>query len=268
MMFLVEQDHHYVPQVYLRQWCVRGRLLRYRRVGPTSKLVVDQKSPKRIAFQTDLYTLPAGGVANGLSGRQIESTLASTVDQRLKDIVERASSSCGRVSDKTLEKELSWLMQTFSARSPTSIERVEAGVAQFIDGQRATIETLVARANLQSTRDQLRGFQDPRRPKVAALAGIAAVALGDVPSRLDWLDGDVHVLRAVEVQELLRGIGAGEFVTFEDPVVEWESSPGGPVASFALSPAALLVLLPRGRQPTLTDYCEIALRHSLVPLTY
>ena len=90
------QDQHFLPQVYLRQWCVDEHLFRYRRVGPHEKLIADKKAPKGVGFEVDLYTLPAGTSANGLTGDDLESTLARTVDDRIKAIV--AVAPCANVA--------------------------------------------------------------------------------------------------------------------------------------------------------------------------
>jgi hypothetical protein len=258
------QDQHYLPQGYLRPWCVDTHLLRYRRVGPNGKLVVDSKAPKSVAFEVDLYTLPPGTEANGLTGSQLESTLAATVDDRIVALRKSVSALSRRITDDVLGRDLIWLMQIFIARSPRAIKRGEDGVAEFLTAQQAAIAAMMQRAKLQSSRDELRKYQDERMPHVAVLAGVATVAQRDTPK--GWLDGDVHIVRAEEVQDRLHAIGAGEFVTFEDPVVEWESPPFGLIASFTLSPEALVLLFRRGSQSTLAEYADISARHSLAPL--
>ncbi len=241
------QDQHFLPQVYLRQWCEDGRLLRYRRVGPEERLEVARKVPKGIAFEPDLYSLPAGGVANGMTGNQLEAKLASSVDARLAELVQKVSAIRGALTDQALSGDLVWLMQTFAARSPTSIRRVEEGVTDLIEAQAPTIEKLIARANTESGRAELRKIQDARMPAVAARAGVAAVAARDLPSTLRWLDGDLHVVQLDRVAQQIRAIGANEFVTFEDPVVAWDAGPRGLTASFTISPAALVLVVERGR---------------------
>lgn len=260
------QDQHFLPQVYLRQWCIGEHLFRYRRVGPHEKLVADRKVPKGVGFEVDLYTLPRGTAANGLTGDEVESTLARNVDERIRAIVEATANVSGEVTDATTRADIIWLAQTFVARSPETIRRVEVAVAEFVDGQRVTIEKLTARAKLTSTQSELRSLLDERRPRVAALAGVAAIATEGLPVDTTWLDGDVHAIRREVVEGALRAIGSDAFVTFEQPVVEWESPSSGLMASFSLSPEVLVLVFAKGSVPEQGDYVEVVLRHSLLPL--
>jgi hypothetical protein len=243
-------------------------VLRYRRVGPAGRLEVARKAPRGIAFEPDLYSLPVGGIANGMTGNELEARLASTVDAQLPELVERVSACSGELTDEPLRGEVVWLMQTFASRSPTSIARVEKAVTELLEGQAATIERLLARANTESSRAELLKYQDARMPMVAARAGVAAVAARDLPSDLRWLDGDLHVVHLERVEHHVCAVGANEFVTFEDPVVAWDSGSYGLIASFTISPAVLLLVVERGRAIALPEYEDAAIRHSLIPPRY
>ena len=243
-------------------------MLRYRRVGPEQVLEAARKSPRGIGFKEDLYSLPPGGIANGMTGDQLETRLGSSVDGRFPKLSEKVCTCSGELKDVSFRRDVVWLMQTFAARSPTSITRVERGVSELLQAQGSTIDRLLARANTESTRAELRSFQDLRMPIVAARAGVAAVAARDLPDGLPWLDGDLPVVRLDLVVHRIGAIGAGEFVTFEDPVVEWDSGPYGLTASFVMSPAALVLVVERGRHLSVSDYEDAATRHSLGVLRY
>jgi hypothetical protein len=51
-----DQDHHYVPQFLLRQWCTQdGCLTVYRR--PRDQVVTSRRNPKGTGYETNLYSL-------------------------------------------------------------------------------------------------------------------------------------------------------------------------------------------------------------------
>jgi len=264
----VSQDQHFLPQVYLRQWCQDGRVLRYRRVGPERRLEAVRKSPRGVAFEPDLYSVPVGGAANGLTGNELEVRLASDVDARLPALVQRVSLISGELRDEVLRGDVVWLMQTFCARNPNSIARVQDGVGDFVKAQRPTIERMLARANTESARTELLKYLAPRMPAVAARAGLAAVVDRNLPSDLRWLDGDVHVVPFALVAKAIRSAGACEFVTFEDPVVAWDANSNGLVASFSMLPGAMVLVAARGGGFGVQEYADAALRHLLIPPGY
>ena len=123
---------------------------------------------------------------------------------------------------------------------------------------------MIERANTPAMRAELGSFLDERRPRTTALAAVAAVVARDLPRDLPWLEGDLYVLSAKECAAYLRAAGAGEFVTFEDPVVEWETGKSDLLASFAASAETLVLLVARGRPWTPGDSLAAALRHALL----
>jgi hypothetical protein len=237
-------------------------------VGPSARLEWKRKAPKEVAYETDIYTLPPGGVANGLTGDQLEATLASEVDARFTSMVATVPVQSGIVGDVTVERNIKWLMKTFAARSPESIRRVERGLAEFVSANAAVIDKLMTRASTQASREDLSKYRDARLPMVAARAGAASVVTGDLPRDLRWLDGELHVVRAEHVRSSLTSIGAGEFATFEDPVVVWDRNDVGVVASFALSPTAMMLVVEVGRCLVPAEYAHTAVQHCLAPLMF
>ena len=77
----VSQDQHYLPQVYLRQWCTPEGVLRYRYVGVPPRLEEKRKSPKSIMHEPDLYRLPENSDANGRTGNDLEEDLGAQFPQ-------------------------------------------------------------------------------------------------------------------------------------------------------------------------------------------
>jgi hypothetical protein len=80
-------NHHFLPQVYLRQWRSGSELLRYRRNLPSGELEGRRYPPRTIAHEPDLYAIPSGSSANDLTGHDLEAKLAAEVDGRLAKVV-------------------------------------------------------------------------------------------------------------------------------------------------------------------------------------
>lgn len=98
--------------------------------------------------------------------------------------------------------------------------------------------------------------------------GLARRDAPSLPQDLRWLDGAVHVLHLDPIANAIRSAGAGEFVTFEDPVVAWDSGPVGLIASFSMSPTALVLVTTRDTRVAVRDYPDAALRHLLKPESF
>ncbi len=259
------QDQHYMPKAYLRQWCDSGKLVLYRRLARPPKVLVDRKSPKSIAHAPDLYRLPSNTTANGRTDNDIENLLGDKVDQRIAAIA-RGVAACTDKIEGSLASNVVWLMKTFIARSPKTLAKMEAAAAKSVAANSELIDSSLARA---PDVPELRQLKDARMPRVAARAAlVTAVEVADLLRPWGWLEGDVHVLHAAEFANELNNIGAGEFVTFEDPVIEWGANSSGFVASFALSPDLLIVVEPRGSAISREQYATIVRNHLLDPIPY
>jgi hypothetical protein len=265
---VVPQDQHHLPQVYLRQWCTADGVLRYRYVGKPPRLEQRRKSPKSIMHDPDLYRLPENTEANSRTGNDLEEKLATKVDQRVQEIVARAEAVSGHVVDVTLADDLRWLMQTFVIRSPNTLAKQEAAAEESMKRNEALIDRMIERAPGEEVKAKFRQYKDARMPTVAARAALASGIEEHLLRREGWLEGDVHVVPSKSVRSALDAIGAGEFVTFEDPVVEWGESPAGIVASFSLSPLLLLVIVKRGTPMSAATYADVTMKHNIKPLAY
>lgn len=257
--------HHYVPQVYLRQWCENGTLIRYRRVGPPGslRLLPEPKSPAGIYWGHNLNTLPEGVIANGMTGDEIEHLLARRVDEAVLPIVEAAAASVGGV-DVSLGERVKWLMQTFVARSPDAIAAIEAGASDFARRHESLIHRTLAAAMPPEMRTALLQYLDPRMPAVAARAALAnIVAAQHVPMR-GWYEGTVHILHVERVMAGLQDLGLSEFPTYEDPVVQWVPNAAGLIASFSLSPGILACVC----EGSAEDEWDLARRHVVTALCH
>jgi uncharacterized protein DUF4238 len=257
---------HFVPEVYLRQWCdEEGYLIRYRRVGPPDapQLRPDRKVPKGICWERDLYSLPEGGIANGMTGDEIEHLLSKKVEQTIESIVTVVGDRSGPL-EPAVGDQVTWLMQTFVARAPSSLAASESGVAAFVVENEARIRQTLARAVTPTIKAELSQYFDPRFPAVAARAALAGIVGAQPEPMRGWFGGIVHVLHAAAVRRMLNVVGLSAFPTFENPVVQWEDNPAGLVASFSLSPNVLAFVIQNGGE------CgwEQALRHIMMPLSY
>lgn len=259
-------NQHYVPQVYLRQWCAGdGRLVRYWRVGrkDVPRLCWDRRSPRGICWEEDLYTLPAGSSANGLAGDQLEHLLSTKVDTAIRTVVASIGGYSGGL-DPTKGARAKWLMQTFVARSPSLISALESDMADWAIEHEPLIERMLARAMTAEMRTELRGYLAPQMPAAAARAGLAAIAGSVFTPMAGWYGGTVHVLQAASVTHVLAALGLDHFPTFDEPVLQWEENEAGLIASFALCPTALMLVL---TERAVAGW-ELALRHVVAGLRH
>lgn len=257
---------HYVPEVYLRQWCDSdGHLIRYCRVGAPGapNLRYEKKVPKGICWEDDLYSLPSGGIANGLSGDDIENLLARKVEQAILSIASAAGRHSGPI-EPPLADQVKWLMQTFVARSPSALTALEADMVDWTAQHEPLIRRALATANTHEARQELSQYLDARFPPVAARAGLAGiVSLERVPMR-GWYEGKVCLVHAAVVSSILSALGIDHFPTFDEPVVQWESNANGLLASLSISPSSVgLVLEPQAtpRWQAVFSHVVSALRH-------
>lgn len=261
------QAQHFLPQSYLRQWRGDdGKLVRYRMLTSPAKLLSDRKAPKGIAYEMDLYTLPDGGTSNGRIANEIEGILGETVDEPFAAVARLVATCSGELADRSLADRIVWLMRTFAARNPKSLGRIERGVAGFVADMRPQIDRLVERAGTAAMRQELLGFVSPNFPRVAARAGLVATVEASLPRTLSWLEGDVRLLKADDFGSELSALGAAEFVTFDDPVVEWDTNASGIAASFSLSPEVLVVVTAKGVCLSRAQCAALVHRHLLCPL--
>ena len=225
----------------------------------------DEKVPKGIGFEVDLYALPEGVIANGLTLNQIERALGRSVDERIGPMAAEVETISGRIADEELAKRVVWLAQTFLARSPDMVRQMESAGAEVIRTSSGMIHAMLVRAVHPSSRDELRSMLDPRRPRGTALTAVAAVI--ESPFDLPWLRGDVHVVRREDVQGVLNDLGTDSFITFEDPVMHWgDDANWGLQASFTLSPRAMVLVFAAGSSPSRDAIVDITSKHALRPL--
>ena len=215
-------------------------------------------------FPIQAFTPPRSRCSRlGEIRNQIESMLARKVDERLPVIVERASNVDG-VVEGPLAGAILWLMQTFLARSPRSLARSEAAVAGVVSEERELIERMLSRARTSKGRSKIAQLADPRMPSVHARAVLTAVIENDLPDQESWMEGRVVILALDDARPWLHGAGLDEFVTFEEPIVEWAEGEAAPLATFALSPRILAVVT--RDEGAIDNLPALALRHCASPL--
>lgn len=256
------QHQHYLPEGYLKAWCDGGKLIRYRRVGPVSRLVEDSCSPRGTCFEPGLYSIPPGGTANGLEGDRLELMLAK-FDNDIPRIRHGCALTAGRVTDDEFANQVRHLMRIMSGRHPQRLRKHEEGIAMFAQSERPRIERLLDRALTERARAEARTYLSPILPAVAARAGLAAVLAGDMSD--SWLVGDVHVVHAADVVAELAEAGLKEFPTYDPCVAFWEG-PEAPIATFSVSPDLMVALYPSNAQVTSSMSRNAARQHSFRPL--
>jgi hypothetical protein len=259
-------NQHYVPQVYLRQWCGKdGHVVRYSCVGPPNapRLRAESKAPRGICWEHDLYSLPSGGVANGMTGDELESLLAENVEGKIGSIVTTLSERSGTL-ERSVADRVKWLMQTFVARTPSMIRDLEAEMERWAAEHTPMIESTMARALTPGMRAELGHYLDARMPAVAARAGLAGVAENKFVPMTGWFDGAVQAVQAASVMPMLATLGLDHFPTFDEPVVRWETNGAGLIASFSVSPTVLALVVAEPPR----DVGALALRHVVVTLRH
>jgi hypothetical protein len=183
------------------------------------------------------------------------------------ELVGRASAHRGCVMDAELERALIRLMRTFSARSPTTLARIERGMAGWIETNRPVVERIAARARLDRNRKLALSYADPRMPVVAARAALTATIVNDALNDARWLDGDVHIVHESDFNDALGAIGAPAFVTFDDPVVEWGGS-GFLIATLSLAPDRMIAVVHRGADVSPAHYGGLVVQHAMKALPW
>jgi hypothetical protein len=243
-------------------------LVRYRRVGPPGapKLRAERVVPKGICWRQDLNTLPKGGIANGMSGDEIEHLLATKVDREIPSIVARVGERSGPL-ESAIGDPVKWLMQTFVARAPSTLTGMESAAADFTAQNEAFIQRLLDRAVTPKMKAELNQHLDPRMPAVRARATLAAIVEAQFVPVPGWYEGTtVHVLHAhaASVRTMLSTLGLSDFPTSEQPVIEWGDNSAGLVATLSLSPNLLALMIRDGGE----SGWEMALRHTLLSLRH
>lgn len=99
--------HHYVPEFYLRRWSVDGLV---KAVVIDTGQVQRPKSPRSLAFERDLYTLPAIEDSTSFPARWVETHLSRIENTCVSHIEQLSSGVPGPVTDLELKAELSILL--------------------------------------------------------------------------------------------------------------------------------------------------------------
>ena len=124
-------DNHYVPQLYLRNWAINGRVLTYRLLVPHENCELWKgHSPRSIAKHHHLYTYFSGTTDSD----EIERLLDS-------DFEGPATESIAKVVKEEQLKPSDWthLIRFAVAQSI----RTPAGMQQFLDRQQRTLPSLL-----------------------------------------------------------------------------------------------------------------------------
>jgi hypothetical protein len=230
-------------------------------------LRADRKAPKEICWEHNLYSLPMGGVANGMTGDELETLLSTEVENDDITAIVAAIGGHTGVLQPALGERVQWLMHTFVARSRSGLAAVQSNMAAWAAQHESMIRQMLARAITPEMQAELRTYIDPRMPSVAARAKLAAVVATEQRPTPGWYEGpvQVRVIQAASIEPMLATLGLDHFPTFDEPVVEWEANPRGVVASFALSPDALALVV---EQASADDDWRLAATHVMSALPH
>jgi Protein of unknown function (DUF4238) len=262
----VTARHHFLPRVYLRGWCVNGTLVRYRMAGSPPVLHEERVAPAAIAFEDDLYRLPAGGVANGLVDDQLEKFLARTIEVRFpRMLAHLRGAGAGLVEDVAVAEAIRRFLRVTHARHPTTLRGIAESVAEAQGKHAALGARLRARAVTAGAQDDLRQLFDSRRGAVSARAAIAALVNGLVVD--EWLTGSVQAVHAAGVGDVLGATGLTSFMTTDRPLLEWAAGSGPFAASFVLAPDLMVAILQGSEAADHAEIRELTVRHHAACLT-
>lgn len=134
----IKKDNHYVPQVYLRQWVINGKILTYRLLVPHEKCEHwKPHSPKGIAKHQHLYTY--------FSGSKDSDEIERWLDREFEL---PASVSIAKVVNETQLNTKDW-NNLFRFAVAQSI-RTPAGMQNFMKRQNETLEALLSESMVGS----------------------------------------------------------------------------------------------------------------------
>ena len=121
--FTVSQEskrHHYIPEFFLRRWCIGGKLTRYVKIR--RGIWAKEYAPKAVAFRTDLYKLRGIGVANP---QGIETNFFQKFDSDASLVI--AKLLPGGYSDYTKGARNAGLVRVGAPGSESLIDRAQRG---------------------------------------------------------------------------------------------------------------------------------------------
>ena len=230
--------HHFVPRFYLENWIGSDdKLACYRWIR--GHIVVSRLSPRSVAYQEGLYTLPA---APEHQRQSIEQKFFARVDERAAR-VHRQLVTVGTTTLSTQDR-TDWAVFLLSLRirSPKSVERIRAdSTAQFLQVLDRDPEQW----------DQVRTPGDPSTLREWVQQNMPAMIENYGTSLLPQLITDHRPLRHIVSMHwwTTRLSGASEFVTSDHPCV-YTHGYGNPNCVIAL-PLTPTVVFYAANQPEL-----------------
>lgn len=147
--------HHYVPEFYLRRWCVDGKLKPF---DIDTRTALHPRPPRSVAFERDLYTIPTDPSAN-TPMIWLETHLSRIETQCSKHIATLVSESVGIVDDHKVTRDLSVFLGLQVSRTVAARHRTMAIVSAPDSAKRKLLQQLMPSATPaeidQSMEDQL-----------------------------------------------------------------------------------------------------------------
>ena len=122
----VPRKHHYLPQFYLQRWTRNGQLYRYLRPrGPDGDLDCQQRAPKAIAYERDLYQVP--DIADPKGSQYLEMEFFQRIDDCAAIALQKVES--GDQATPADRVALAQFMVSLLHRSPGRLNAIRTDLA-------------------------------------------------------------------------------------------------------------------------------------------
>lgn len=161
-------DHHFVPQFYLSQWCGEDdKLQEYGRVPPTMEIRSRRRGPRSTGFVPNLYTLP---VVTDETKQNVEKVFYQKVDTEASKVRDKLLAGA-ELTDVDLYV---WarFMLSLGIRNPTEMEKFKARLRTDFVKPDADLEARWAKVREEgqpATAEEALLQLNPHTPEMAAV---------------------------------------------------------------------------------------------------
>jgi hypothetical protein len=215
--------HHYVPEFYLRRWCVNGEL---KPVVVDSKTALRPRPPRSVAFERDFYTIPTSAHTSGIPLRWVETHLARIEDKCSKHTAALVEGPIGVVSDLGMMRDMSVFLGFQISRTVAGRQRAMAIVSAPDSAKRK----LLTRLSPSATPDEIDQSMQDQLPD----RGHGAIRI---------IIEDVRNILATSILNRCWAVyeTANAFVTSDEPVVMVAGPPNLRSSFVGTAPSAILI---------------------------
>ena len=215
--------HHYVPEFYLRRWCIDGEL---KPVIIDSNTALRPRPPRSVAFEKDFYTIPASSHTLGMPLRWVETHLARIEDMCSKHITALVKGPIGVVGSLDIRRDMCVFLGLQASRTVAARRRAMAIVSAPDTAKRK----LLTRLNPLSTPAEIDHSMQDQLPDRAH--GAIRIIVEDVRNIL----ATSILNRRWAIYET-----SGSIVTSDEPVVMIAGPPHGRSSFVGAALSAVLI---------------------------